>query len=53
MTATATRLRAVTQSYVIEQPTQHWRIVDGVHYRDTWVRTPDGARRLFAIRDAA
>lgn len=48
MSATATRRRrpAIVLSY-----TNHWRIVDGIHYRDCLVQLPDGTRRVMGVRD--
>lgn len=51
MITSATRRRrpADDQPIVIEQWTQHWRIVQGESYRDAVVRMPSGRRRMLAI----
>jgi len=53
MNATATRRRRAAAPFTVVQPTQRWRIVDGVYYRETVVRTATGELRLYGIRDAA
>jgi hypothetical protein len=37
--------------YVVVEPTQHWRRVDGAWFRDCVVQLDDGRRRVLGIRD--
>jgi hypothetical protein len=50
MTATTRRRRPVA-GYVIREPLQRWRIIDGRFYRDAVVELPDGTLHLFSIPD--
>ena len=38
-------------SYSIVSLTQHWFLLDGIYYRDAWVRTDTGALTFVGIRD--
>lgn len=37
--------------YTVLAWTQTWSIVDGAHYREAWVRTPDGETKYVGIYD--
>lgn len=37
--------------HTVVEMSQHWRIVDGVTYRDCTVRTPSGELRTMGVRD--
>jgi len=45
------RKRAPRFVPVVVQLTNHWRLVDGVAYRDCAVRMADGRVRVLGVRD--
>jgi hypothetical protein len=45
------RNRRRSPRYVVVERSQHWRLVDGVFYRDCVVQLADGRRRLVGVRD--
>lgn len=49
---TSLRRRREPRPTIVLQYTNHWRIVDGVHYRDCLVELPDGTRRIMAVLDS-
>lgn len=50
--STSTRNRVRAPRFVIVEPTNHWRIVDGEHYRDCLVLDrARGERRVIGVRD--
>jgi hypothetical protein len=52
-TETLRRFPPAPPAYTFVSWTQHWRILDGIYYRDANVRTADGARAVYALREDA
>jgi len=50
-TSATPRRKPAASSYRVLQLTQHWRILNGVHYRDCVVELADGSRWIYGIRD--